>query len=72
MLVPGDDQVADASASVAFFNRSGSGDKTIKHYPDHRHELLRELGRLFIYTDIVAWVEARIATTNAPTPAAIA
>ncbi len=59
LLVPGDDTVADPAASVEWFGRAGSADKTIRHYPEHRHELLREVGREDTLAEIEGWMRAR-------------
>jgi alpha-beta hydrolase superfamily lysophospholipase len=59
MLLPGDDTVANPLASVAFFEKCASSDKTIKHYPDHRHELLRELERESTFATILDWITRR-------------
>jgi lysophospholipase len=61
LLVPGDDTVADAAASTEWFGRVGSPDKTIRHYPGHRHELLRETGRAAVLDDVLAWLRERSA-----------
>ncbi len=59
LLLPGDDTVADAQASLQFFNHCGSSDKTILHYPDNRHELLRELDREQAFANILDWITNR-------------
>ncbi len=59
LLVPGDDTVADPAASDDWFARVGSADKTVRHYPGHRHELLRETGRAAVFADVLAWVRDR-------------
>ena len=64
LLVPGDDTIADAAASAAWFARVGSTDKAVRHYPGHRHELLREVGREAILADVLAWMRARAATPD--------
>jgi alpha-beta hydrolase superfamily lysophospholipase len=60
MLLPGDDTVADSSASVEFFNHVGSTDKTLLHYPENRHELLRELDREAVFEDLLKWIKSHI------------
>jgi alpha-beta hydrolase superfamily lysophospholipase len=59
MLVPGDDTVADPQASIAFFEACSSSDKTVLHYPENRHELLREIDRLAAFADILEWIQNR-------------
>jgi len=66
MLVAGDDVVANPQASVEFFNRCASTDKTIVHYPVHRHELMRELGREKIFQSILEWVITRANSNFVP------
>jgi lysophospholipase len=61
MLVAGDDAIANPAASIAFFEQCGSADKTMKMYDDHRHELLRELGREQIFDEIEKWIRERAA-----------
>jgi alpha-beta hydrolase superfamily lysophospholipase len=61
MLVPGDDTIANPRASIAFFDQCGSSDKTIQHYPAHRHELLRELDRESVFETILQWMTDRCA-----------
>ena len=60
MLIAGDDTIADARASIGFFENAASANKTIKHYPEHRHELLRELGREDSFQHILDWIQARV------------
>lgn len=59
MLIPGDDVVASPQANQTFFDQTSSIDKTVKHYPTHRHELLRDLDREMIFQDIQNWIAAR-------------
>jgi lysophospholipase len=66
MLLPGDDTVADVRASVSFFNSCASSDKTILHYPENRHELLRELDREKTFGDILSWISQRANDQNQP------
>jgi alpha-beta hydrolase superfamily lysophospholipase len=56
MLVAGDDVIADARASVAFYDAAASPDKELRQYPTYRHELLREVGREAIFTQILEWI----------------
>jgi lysophospholipase len=57
MLIAGEDQIADSAASIEFFNSVGSGDKTLRIYEGHRHELLRDLDRQTIFEEIVLWMK---------------
>jgi len=60
LLLPGQDTVADPDVSNDFFDRVGSTDKTIVNYPEHRHELLREIGREQIFATVLDWMTARL------------
>jgi lysophospholipase len=60
LLVPGQDTIANPQAAVEFFEQCGSTDKTILHYTEHRHELLRELGREEIFQSIFKWIQTRL------------
>jgi lysophospholipase len=64
MLVAGDDVIADANASLTFFNQAGSDDKQIKHYPKMRHELLREVGREEIFIAMLNWMTRSTSTIS--------
>ena len=66
MLLPGNDLVADSRASVLFFDRCKSIDKTILHYPGYRHELLREVEREPIFQNILDWITQRNSETRIP------
>jgi alpha-beta hydrolase superfamily lysophospholipase len=61
LLIPDEDTVADPAADDAWFARVGSTDKTVHHYPSHRHELLREVGREAVLADVAAWMRGRAA-----------
>ena len=43
-----------------FYDRAGSTDKTLKLYDGHFHDLLNDLGKDTVTTDITAWIEARL------------
>ena len=53
------DKAAKASGSQFFFDTAGSGDKTLKLYDGHSHDLLNDLGREAVMSDIVTWLHAR-------------
>jgi acylglycerol lipase len=55
-----DDKAAKASGSQSFYDRAGSTDKTLKLYDGHVHDLLNDLGKETVMTDITAWIEARL------------
>ena len=41
------------------FRRAGIRDLSIKLYPGLRHEILNEASRLYVYQDVLDWLEAR-------------
>ena len=54
------DKAAKSSGSQFFYDRAGSADKTLKLYDGHFHDLLNDLGKEAVITDITAWIEARL------------
>jgi acylglycerol lipase len=54
------DKVTKPAGSQFFFETAGSADKTLKLYDGHAHDLLNDLGREGVMTDIVSWIEARL------------
>jgi alpha-beta hydrolase superfamily lysophospholipase len=69
MLVPGNDSIANPQASLEFFKAAGSADKTLLHYPDHMHELVREIGRDEIFQQILNWMQQRLSAHPIPVSA---
>jgi acylglycerol lipase len=55
-----EDKAAKWSGSQLFYDRAGSTDKTLKLYDGHFHDLLNDLGKETVTTDITAWIEARL------------
>jgi acylglycerol lipase len=41
---------------------AGSSDKTLKLYDGHFHDLLNDVGREAVMSDILSWIDARVAT----------
>jgi alpha-beta hydrolase superfamily lysophospholipase len=35
-------------------------DITVNLYPDMRHEILNEVGKLSVFDDIIGWISAKI------------
>jgi alpha-beta hydrolase superfamily lysophospholipase len=60
MLLGGADPVIDPATSRRAFERLGSPDKTLKVYPEMRHEPLNELGREQVFADIIEWLRPRL------------
>jgi acylglycerol lipase len=54
------DKATKSSGSQLFYDRAGSTDKTLKLYDGHFHDLLNDLGKETVMTDITAWIEARV------------
>jgi acylglycerol lipase len=42
-----------------FYDRAGSTDKTLKMYDGHVHDLLNDLGKETVMTDITSWIDTR-------------
>jgi alpha-beta hydrolase superfamily lysophospholipase len=57
------DKAAKASGSQLFYDRAGSTDKTLKLYDGHVHDLLNDLGKDTVMTDITSWLDARSQAT---------
>ena len=43
-----------------FYDTAGSKDKTLKLYEGHVHDLLNDLRKEAVMTDIKVWIEARL------------
>ncbi|AKF04574.1 Lysophospholipase [Sandaracinus amylolyticus] len=54
------DRVTKPSGSRRFEQMGGSGDKTLKVYEGHYHDLLNDIGREQVLDDVVKWMLARI------------
>jgi alpha-beta hydrolase superfamily lysophospholipase len=61
MILGGADRVIDSRASVDFFNRLGSPDKTLRLHTDMLHEPLNDIGREQVVSDITAWLTEHLA-----------
>ena len=55
------DAIADPHHSRAFFDRLGSANKRLVVYPGFFHEVLNELGRAQVVSDLLAWLGERTA-----------
>jgi alpha-beta hydrolase superfamily lysophospholipase len=60
MLLGGSDPVIDPETSRRVLERLGTPDKTLRIYPEMRHEPLNELGREQVFDDIEAWMRPRL------------
>src|SRR6185437_3778243 len=54
------DKVTKPSGSQEFFERAGSGDKTLKLYEGHFHDLLADIGKQQVMADIQGWIDAHL------------
>ena len=54
------DKVTKPGGSQFFYDTAGSKDKTLKLYDGHAHDLLNDIGRERVMTDIITWIEARL------------
>jgi acylglycerol lipase len=55
-----DDKATVCQGSQFFYNTAGSNDKTLKLYEGHYHDLLNDIGKEGVMTDIKNWINARI------------
>jgi len=56
------DKVTNPKGSQLFFDTAGSVDKTLRLYEGHVHDLLNDLGKASVMTDIATWIDARLPT----------
>lgn len=54
------DRVTRPDGSEQFYREAGSGDKVLKLYDGHYHDLLNDLGREQVMADIVEWIGGRL------------
>ena len=54
------DKAAKPSGSEHFYKASGSADKTLKLYEGHFHDLLNDVGRDVVMTDITSWIASHL------------
>jgi acylglycerol lipase len=54
------DKVTNPNGSQLFFDTAGSGDKTLRLYEGHVHDLLNDTGKAKVMTDITGWIDARL------------
>ena len=58
-----EDKATKSTGSQLFYDRAGSTDKTLKLYDSHSHDLLNDLGKDTVMTDITSWIDARSQAT---------
>jgi acylglycerol lipase len=54
-----EDKVTKPSGSQFFYETTGSADKALKLYEGHYHDLLNDVGKETVITDIIQWLDAR-------------
>ncbi len=54
------DKATKPSGSQYFYDHASSADKTLKFYEGHYHDLLNDLDKELIMTDILAWLTEKI------------
>ena len=54
------DKVTKVSGSQLFYDTAGSADKTLKLYEGHYHDLLNDVGKEEVMSDILAWIDKRL------------
>jgi alpha-beta hydrolase superfamily lysophospholipase len=57
------DRATKASGSQRFFDTAGSKDKTLKLYEGHFHDLLNDVGKELVMSDIKDWIDTRLPAT---------
>lgn len=58
------DKATVCQGSQFFFDTVGSQDKTLKLYDGHYHDLLNDLGKEEVMTDIQAWLDRHLASAE--------
>lgn len=54
------DKVTRPAGSQKFYDMAGSTDKTLKFYEGHYHDLLNDLDRDVVMSDILSWLNERV------------
>ncbi len=55
-----EDKVTRPGGSQLFYDTAGSTDKTLKIYEGYFHDLLSDVGKEAVFSDILTWIDARI------------
>ena len=58
------DRVTKPSGSQRFYDNAGSRDKTLKLYDGHFHDLLNDVDKEIVMSDITRWIDARLPATQ--------
>ncbi len=59
-----EDKATVCQGSEYFHDHAGSSDKTLKLYEGHYHDLLNDLGKEEVLSDIAGWIEARLTSAS--------
>jgi alpha-beta hydrolase superfamily lysophospholipase len=54
------DKATVCQGSQYFYDQTGSQDRTLKLYDGHFHDLLNDIGKETVLSDIAAWIEMRL------------
>ncbi len=54
------DKATKPSGSQLFYDTAGSTDKTLKLYEGHFHDLLNDVDKELVMTDIQNWIDAHL------------
>ena len=60
-----EDRATVCRGSQFFHEKAGSADKTLRIYDGHYHDLLSDIGKEVVMTDILGWLEARLPARTA-------
>ncbi len=67
-----EDHATVCRGSEYFHAHAGSADKTLKLYEGHYHDLLNDIGKEGVLTDIAGWIEARLPVRDRAAPSGAA
>ncbi len=65
LILHGTADKATKFAGQLFYEHAGSPDKTLKLYEGHFHDLLNDIDKELVISDIKAWIAARLPATRA-------
>jgi len=54
------DKATKPAGSQLFYDTVGSRDKTLKLYEGHYHDLLNDIDKQAVMSDITGWIDARL------------
>lgn len=57
MVIAEDDKIVSSPKALELFQLVGASDKDIKIYPNRKHELVNDIGREEVFTDIVSFLK---------------